>query len=423
MTERERALAVTESISTLIPRVDSTRPPRGLHMTVAAASGSALNLDDECSQTKAALPDADHVTLLSPKASLFTGVDALSQAGPLEVFEILLSLPPEFTDGLDRQGLATVATAARAALDPRVAASLTKQQRAAAAQIADLLNDQMEPVTAELRAMAAKMTVDAGADELVRARSAGLLTLDSLEPRPSDRKYLDSIGERIRGEGGTWGEAGVMGMVEVLAARVAGLLAEGTSLPVFDSEIADLVRRGLAGDQPTRSGRARARHGNLAAGLLSALPSFPLADMSEILDIRADLAGPLTNFRAAVLDLAAEMHAEAYDEDFAAHVDDVWTARVAPELEAIRAAVVENSYLGRLARLAVDAKGTLAAEAGGLGVVLGVGGRAGVAAGAAIALSTGRRALQAALDREEAMRGTSQRQFWFMYAAERRLGQ
>ena len=135
----------------------------------------------------------------------------------------------------------------------------------------------------------------------------------------------------------------------------------------------------------------------LASQLFSRLPAFELASLSEIMDIRADLATPLARFRAKMLQLASELKLEPWDDAFESEVENLVTTRISDEVLAINEAAASNRYMkvlttvalgGELLRPAGAAVGTFLAAAltnqAGAASIAGTlaAGAAGVAAGA-----------------------------------------
>lgn len=126
--------------------------------------------------------------------------------------------------------------------------------------------------------------------------------------------------------------------------------SEEPQFPLLTADIASLLHSGIsegAIDISPRSARW-AREAGLAAGLFRRIPTFPGADMSEILDIRKALREPLVRFRTEMLELSTSIPAAAHDPDFEVEVDEAWSRRIAPALEEIRSLVGEDSYLRQL---------------------------------------------------------------------------
>jgi hypothetical protein len=152
----------------------------------------------------------------------------------------------------------------------------------------------------------------------------------------------------------------------------------------------------------------------LAESLITSLPSFPLATMDELLDIRSELSKPLIRFRAEVARLAESVAASGAD-DF----DIAYRAHVAPALLALDEEIQSNrSLLTFLGATLEDAK-TFVGGAALMAVSLSIGSVDSVAAGAAGVLA-GIAARATTLKRQRG-RMVEQNPFYFLYRAESEL--
>jgi hypothetical protein len=247
----------------------------------------------------------DHVTLLSPRARLISAASSLEGASTKDLIAVFAEFArrvpqePQVMAVLPQLGpLLTVIE------DPLLRTLLPSD---ALADVEAALSE-LESVKRSMREAVAEIEANAYAEELRRAEHADLLFIDSLVPEPSDRQYLRALRRHMRGVPWSNGR-GANGLIEVLSARVGRLLEEGRSLPLLDGEIGDLARRGLLEGVFREGGgiRARAAHAGMAAGLLGRLPSFPLAKMDEVLDIREALRDPLVRFRSEVVEMSVEL--------------------------------------------------------------------------------------------------------------------
>src|SRR6266540_3766694 len=111
-----------------------------------------------------------------------------------------------------------------------------------------------------------------------------------------------------------------------------GLLQDPTTRLLFDDGVGDLVRS-LVAEGHVLPHQLTIKHAGEAAvgsGLVARLPALPEAPVDELLDLRQDLGPPLTRYRAAVSRLADKLAFRAFDSEFAAEIDDLWTRDVAP---------------------------------------------------------------------------------------------
>ena len=107
-----------------------------------------------------------------------------------------------------------------------------------------------------------------------------------------------------------------------------------------------------------------------ASALMGRLPTFPLATVDEVLDIRKDLAPSLTRFRGAMVTIAKGFASSAWESDFEDEVHDAWVETVAPAIEQIGASVQQNhsllSFAADVVRAGKDAYPGLTVVAAGL---------------------------------------------------------
>jgi hypothetical protein len=247
---------------------------------------------------------------------------------------------------------------------------------------------------------AAQMLDQAGAHELIPAMRSGLLELHPLVEADSDMS-TDSI-------------------VGGLVARAGEVLANGATYPLLDDALGDLVRAALSEglfEVLPRAG-VHARQAGAAAGFFEMLPSFPLAHIDEVLDIRKELEGPLTRFRGALAELTTSMEAAAHDEAFAGELRDLWVTKVEPALQEIRDLIDQHSFLRELIGQVTSAR-DMAATGIALAAAKEIHAPDILAFGTAVALPT----MRAAWERDKARRAMQGHQFYFLHGVQQRLEQ
>lgn len=137
--------------------------------------------------------------------------------------------------------------------------------------------------------------------------------------------------------------------------KLGDILAEGRAYPLFDDRTGSLVAAGVAEGlfSPHRESLFRGRQIGAAAHLMSYLPAFPSASVSEILAIRNELMNPLIRFRSAVVKLAHLIDSAPYEPDFSVRIEELYRDEVAPAVLEIREQVESNRFLQQLAGEAV----------------------------------------------------------------------
>jgi len=129
--------------------------------------------------------------------------------------------------------------------------------------------------------------------------------------------------------------------------RIFDTLQDGTTYPLFDdltgNIVGEAVRNGLI--VPSQGAVARGRHGGLSGNILQRLPLFEKASVSEVLDIRKELAAYLDAFREAVSQFADTIGPASWYEEFAEEADRIFRERVDTAVRRIDQAVEENRAL------------------------------------------------------------------------------
>jgi hypothetical protein len=213
----------------------------------------------------------------------------------------------------------------------------------------------------EISAKSREMLHDAGADEILPAVEAGLVQIDPVIR--GDDETVAAIASSVARAAGVASAYDSL-IAESFIRRVAALLADPLTYPLFDEMVGDVVRAQVAEGlfEIRDTAKRRGKQVSAAAQLMRGMPSFPAASIAEILDIRNELRTPLTKFRGAVAEMEGLIQSAAYESDFEAEVDALYFRKVAPALGEIAEAVEGNTYLRQLMRAAVsDAKTMLTA--------------------------------------------------------------
>ncbi len=211
------------------------------------------------------------------------------------------------------------------------------------------------------------------------------------------------------------------GVVLRWADVLTSLVEPGSNaFPLLDDGAGRLVRSRAQdrGSEPPRGGRAQQMR--LAADLIANLPAFPDAPMEVVLEARQRLGAPLARFRAALIILARTIEEFPGDPDFAVRVQDVWTAEVAPALQDLKQAEIDQGIGRLLSRSIVDVSPTRIGEAA-VAVASAAANQIPLMVGAAAvgAVDVVASAYRRHRELGEAMNGN---RFLFLYAADDQLG-
>jgi hypothetical protein len=386
-------------------------------MVVAANPGSSISVAPELDLLKAALLYGDKVTLLSPVTTMFLRVEGLQRFSPREQIELMrrvapILMPaeevPAFQSGIEEVDDFLRSTARGGSVGQQLLRAGLLQKFA--------------PIQRMLSEAVQEITDDAGIDQLARARAKGLLQIESADPGDAMDLLVSCILSAKLAESGERNEDSHMDrIVETFVDKLSKHLSSGREYLIFDEPIANLteaaIREGLF--TPAKGPAGRCAQAMTASGLMGRLPTFPTATVDEVIDIRAELAPSLTQFRSAMVTISKSFSSAPWETDFEDEVHDVWVESVLPAVESIDASVKDNSSLLSLATGITGAANTAYP---GLAIVgTGLVGHVGAVAIAGGALAGIAPILQAIRDRKKADSEIRMQPFYFLYAADEAL--
>ncbi|MDP9363098.1 MAG: hypothetical protein M3Q10_02500 [Chloroflexota bacterium] len=394
--DRSRTRAAVSSTSP----TQSRSPLRIAIATAAQVSGGEVSLSEDIRLLKPALLYADAVTLYSPGAVMLTAASNLTRLDAAGRMSFLRQIYPILEP--DR------APVLLALLDGYRRLEKQKRGRSQEELLAYLqLRPRLEKLKVEIDRVWAddlvpkveQLLKSAGADQLLLAVSQGLLQVDPL----------------LEGDQGFDKDA----VIEAFVARVAQVLSERGTYPLFDGQTGTLVRHGIAEGlfRTAPLSRERGKQVAVASDLMARLPAFPKATVAEILDIRTELEAPLVRFRAAMIELGKLVEAAAFEEGFADQVDELFRVKVEPALLEIEEQVQANSYLRALIGEIVGDSRTLLTGILGVGIAHAADVPQLVAAGAAAGQATAK----AAWEKRARGRKLSEHELYFLYRTEQLL--
>jgi hypothetical protein len=154
----------------------------------------------------------------------------------------------------------------------------------------------------------------------------------------------------------------------------------------------------------------------LAGNLVASLPSFPEADVDEILDLRSRLSSRISRFRKSIIELESELNKDLVGNDFSAAVVELRLRHVDPALEELREAVRDEGALPALTR----AVPTLSASALALGAACAVGAPT-LASVAAVLAGVSTAMAREIIARRSIEKDLKQNKLFFLFDAERFL--
>jgi hypothetical protein len=343
-----------------------------MHISVCALATTEESLKFEIDIAKAALLYGDTVTLYSPKLQQLLELEEVRNASVEEVADRALSM--QSLTAAQRQFYKSVRER-YADAPPDIRAALNQ-----------VLQQAMAPADARWLQM--------GGAELAVATDAGVLNISPM---------LNS------------NHADVDELLDELVTAVQSVVDARTTYPLFDETFNAFIRdRSIARKETSIR---RGREVGLASGLTVRLPSFPNANMSEILAIREELGGNLGAFRTAIRQMSKELAGISEGEDFSDAVDEIWFSVAAPALDQLREKIAQDTSLRSLV---LNPLNTATAPSAGI-VSLALTQSPAIAAAIAASLLTSN-IFSEKRARDQRRQSLTQSDFYFLHAADRRMG-
>lgn len=314
-------------------------------MVVAANPGASVTVVPELDLLKAALLYGDKVTVLSPVTTMFLRVEGLQKFSLREQIELMRRVAPLLMAAEDvpafQDGIAEVDKFLRS----------TGRGSSAGQQLlhAGLLQ-KLAPVQRTLTEAVQEITDEAGIDQLARARAKGLLQIENADPGDAMDLFVSCIVSAKLAQSGERNEdSHTDRIVETFVNKLSKHLSSGREYLIFDQPVANLteaaIREGLF--TPAKGPAGRCDQAMTASGLMGRLPTFPIATVDEVIDIRSALAPSLTQFRSAMVTISKSFNSAPWETDFEDEVHDAWVESVLPAVESIDASVKELASVAR----------------------------------------------------------------------------
>ena len=346
---------------------------------------------------------AVRVKLCSPGASVLSGMADYAEASTNErarlVVKFLPDLQPSMTPEEIRFFRAVVGLGPR--WENRLIPEKTRQGILAMVKAQE----------GELEAMVLEQHRAAGIHGFREAVKSG-----RLEIHPFRQTTAEAIIEAtLRGGGNLLYGVDFVDLLVEYIDEVSGAVTDGSTYPVFDDLTGDFVAEAVNAGLITAADHTahRSRYGGISNDLLQRLPLFETASLSDIMDIRRTLEGPLRGFRLAIRDFSREIRSAAWEPGFPDEADALFREKVKEEVHRIEDEVNQNAGLAALAWRTVRHGATPATFGGLLGTISDLPTLAGAAAGALPVL--GAAGLKALDDRRQQLRSIEANQLYFYY--------
>lgn len=166
--------------------------------------------------------------------------------------------------------------------------------------------------------------------------------------------------------------------------------------------------------------KKRANEVALASNLFERLPSFDLATIDELLDIKKELNKYLVDFRSGIIKLNENINSSQWDIDFKKEVEYLFRKEIEPSILGVEEEIKSNNYLSKLMSRIADKPFELSVPLFGFGV-------AGKVANIDLlsyifdAVLLGTNFYKVYKEYEEEKRNTEHNQFFFYYKAGKML--
>lgn len=329
----------------------------GFDFTIAVQP-EVTSINKELQYIKSVLLYADRIILISPMAymytQLYTGEAAFDEKRILKLLKFILPIceeqePETYRDGMNIMGQLSKL------LDSKQYKTIPLAQRIGFRN--ELKRFMQEIDGTFLAIMGESQTMD-----LNRLIKSGKLILQKFEHSLAD--------------------------VDGCVSEYFGYLMKSvkTSLPLFDEASNELMRTAVKSKiiNLSESEKRKITHAGVSDNLLQRLPSFDVASVDEILDIRKELNHALVRFRSKVIAYSENIQVLPWDDDFEHECSTLYYQEIAPAVLEIDELTKENGFLKNLVGKVAD-DGKFLKSAGGL--VIGVA-AAGVIPSLAQAIST-----------------------------------
>lgn len=294
----------------------------GFDFTVALAP-SGPNIDRELQYVKSALLYADKVTLISPMAYLYTQLANDSSTMDMkEIVRLLDYVLPicQYSDPALYESMVGPINQIRPWLTSK------KKLRSMPKLTQISLKQGLLEFCKTMDDAVVRIVGETQAQELQQLLASGKLNLQKFEHSISDvdgciPEYLGMLTQSIK-----------------------------TSYPLFDKQSNDVMSAAVRARIVNLSDvdQRKIRHAGVSDNFIQRLPSFEMASVDEILDIRRDLDPSLARFRSKMISYSDSIQALPWDDNFEAESSLLYYQEVAPAITEISEMAQDNSFLKNL---------------------------------------------------------------------------
>lgn len=391
-------------------------------LTAPRSGPTGLTLENDVKLIRSGILYADRIKLISPSAALFAELEDVSASGE----DALIDLVSQLDNDVYRAVGARALTPEQREILPwaldlaRMSPSQVRRKwgnKPATPQVlawAMRFKKVLASSTVKFEEASKKITKGADVSQLKPAIDAGVLDISG----SADLKNLLSATATKSGRRkGSLLHEWLLTIRTHLRDPSVHVLCDETIRKI----VKDLIDQGM--ESPGQLAMKNAAEAALGGGLIARLPALPSAPIDELLDLRADLSGPRVRFRAAVSRLEEKFQNQAFDEEFAAEVQSIWTTDVAPALAEIEEEFKDHTLVREVGRhLRQDVQKLVAKGAGiyfGLGALTSL--ENWLALTASVAGPTAQMISDAVNDKNAGLQQATAQEFFFLFEANRSL--
>jgi len=277
-------------------------------------------LDHDLQLVKAALLYADEITLCSPSCTMIASVVALG--------ELAMSSSPKdkikfFEEITPKDKLPPNYFYYKSLLEKK---HLSGKEIIAKKHLVKILNN----FWSEFRKSGFELADGVNLEGFVTAFEAGYLNFYQFKDINND-----NIGKS---------------MINEFVEYIFELIKSVESYPLLDDFASELIKAGILEGKINIASidKTRSKHIGLVTNLFQRLPIFELADVKELIDIRAELNQYLSRFRSGIMKYSNDISSETWDEDFKKASEEIFYKDIEPTLIDIEDAIKSNKYLIKL---------------------------------------------------------------------------
>jgi hypothetical protein len=312
-----------------------------VRVAVGVQPTNDLNLDKEIKMLKAAILYGDKVKLYSLKIPSIVAISRFEKF-PLGLrLEFIEKLLPYLSSQENARKLSS-------SLDEYKKINNKQNPNLQDVQFKKEFEKRIEQNWKEISDTTNKFVQNSQMDQINSAIKAGVLELHEFKDSNKDIAALNLMidGAAAASANKTKNKTSIseqdQNWVSEFVENISNSISDDSAYPLLDDETGKFEMTGIGTD--------RGKQTELAKYLLEQLPLFEKASIAEILDIRKELARPLTRFRSAIIKYSDDIKAMPWGRDFPPEAEKIYHRDVKPAMLDIEDAIQSNKLLVNMLR-------------------------------------------------------------------------